>query len=61
MRPSLAIQRLIRIRLRAAAGRFTALDEREIYRSVRAALVDLFCPMGRTVEPNRIARAPRRP
>lgn len=43
------------------AGRFTALDEREIYRTIRAASVDLFRRMGRTVEPNSIARAPRRP
>jgi 5-methylthioadenosine/S-adenosylhomocysteine deaminase len=43
------------------AGRFTALDEREIFRTIRAASVDLFRRMGRAVEANSFARAPRRP
>lgn len=38
------------------AGRFVALDEREIYRTIRAASVDLFRRMGREVEPNNVVQ-----
>ncbi len=43
------------------AGRFAALDEGEIFCTIRAASVDLFRRMGRKLEANSFARAPRSP